>query len=203
MTQKVTCPVCQSQLREMNTKHISTKKHSMALKTAGIDSSKDPALDMIAKPQNTIKNDELINRLEDRISDLEEIVYQLLMRQEKILNYYELYDNNLKDNGVRKIKIEEVLKAINELALNNKRKDPWVRINDVVNILELNREVDIINLNNLLTDMFKKNMIDLANAGGPKQPIMYHNRTYGKVAIRKKISKPKWSSKPMEQLQYK
>jgi hypothetical protein len=187
----------------MTMKHLRTKKHSNALKAAGFDSSKDPALEMIPKPQNPKKNDELINQLEDRILNLEDIVYQLLERQEKILNYYELYENNPKTNSIRKIKIEEVLNAINELALDNKRKDPWVKINDVANLLELNREVDIINFNELLTDMFKRNLIDLSKAGGPKQPIIYHNRTYGKVAIIKKTSKPKSSIKPMEQLQFK
>ncbi|MFX0076571.1 MAG: hypothetical protein ACFE96_14105 [Candidatus Hermodarchaeota archaeon] len=203
MAQKVTCPVCKSQLLEMTKNHLSTKKHIKALKTAGINSSEDPALDLIPKPQNTVNNDELINRLEDRISDLEDIVYQLLVRQEKILDYYELYENNPLNNGIRKIKIEEVLSAINELALNNKRKDPWVKINDVVNLLDLKLEEDIIDFNKLLTDMFEKELIDLAKAGGPKHPIMYHNRTYGKVAIHEKISKPKRSSKPIEQLQFK
>ena len=198
MAQKVTCPVCQSQLQEMTKNHLSTKKHIKALKAAGIDSSVDPAIDMIPKPQNTIDIDELINQLEDRISDLEDIVYQLLTRQKKILDYYELYENNAKNNRIRKIKIEEVLNAINELALNNKRKDPWVKISDVVNFLDLNREADIINFNKLLTGMFEKNIINLAKAGSPKHPIMYQNRTYGKVAINKK-----WSSKPMEQLQFK
>ena len=185
MAQKVTCPVCKSQLQEMTKEHLITKKHSKALKTADVDSSEDPALVMIPKPQNKINNDKLINRIEERILDLEDIVYQLLMRQEKILNYYELYGNSPKNNEVRNIKIEEVLNAINELALNNKKKNPWVKICAVVDFLKLNREVDIINFNKLLTEMFKKNLIDLTKAGGPKHPIMYHNRTYGKVAIHK------------------
>jgi hypothetical protein len=200
MAQKVTCPVCQSQLQEMTKNHLSTKKHTKALQTAGINSSEDPALDLIPKPQNTTNNDEIIRRLEDRILDLEDIVYQLLLRQEKILDYYEFYENNPQNTGILKIKIEDVLNAINDIAQNNKKKDPWVKINDVVNLLQLNREADIIDFNKLLTEMFEKKLIDLTKAGGLKNPIMYYNRTYGKVAIHKKSSKPKRSIKPIEQL---
>ncbi|MFX0012562.1 MAG: hypothetical protein ACFE9R_19775 [Candidatus Hermodarchaeota archaeon] len=185
MAQKVTCPVCKSKLQEMTKGHISTKKHAKALKNAGVDSSADPALDLIPKPQKEINDDNIVNRMEDRISNLEDIVYQLLEQQERILSYYDLDINNLKNNGKQEIKTAEILRAINQLAQNNKRKNPWVKIDAVVNLLNIDSEVDIINLNKLLTDMFNKKLIDLAETGNPKHPILFQNRTYGKVAIQK------------------
>ena len=121
--------------------------------------------------------------MEDRISNLEDIVYQLLVQQETILNYYDLGYNNHKNKGKQDIKMEEILGAINELAQNNKRKNPWVTIDAVVNFMKLDREADIISLNKRLSEMFNKNLIDLSEAGSPKHPILFENRTYGKVAI--------------------
>ena len=183
MAQKLTCPVCKSKLQEMTKGHLSTKKHAKALKNAGVDSSEDPALDLIPKPQKEVNNDNIVNRMEDRISNLEDIVYQLLLQQERILSYYDLDDH--KNNGKQNIKTAEILGAINQLAQNNKRKNPWVKIDAIVNLLNIDREDDIINLNKLLADMFNRKLIDLAETGNPKHPIMFQNRTYGKVAIQK------------------
>jgi hypothetical protein len=122
MAQKVTCPVCKSKLQEMTQGHLNTKKHAKALKNAGIDSSEDPALGLIPKPKKEINNSNVVNRMEDRIANLEDIVYQLLVQQERILNYYDLDDNNHKNKGKQDIKIGEILETINLLAQNNKRK---------------------------------------------------------------------------------
>lgn len=45
----ITCPVCKSELRIITLHHIKSKKHQDALIKAGIDPSKDPALELLIK----------------------------------------------------------------------------------------------------------------------------------------------------------
>ena len=185
--QKVICPVCFSELREMTKGHISTKKHTKALKTAGLESSEDPSLELIPIPKKKLTFDDKISRLEERIVGLEDIMYQLLLQQETILNHYNLIRTKPKKSEPRNLTTHEILEAIYKCSQRNRRKNPWVKIDDVVELLELTREVDIINLNKTLTDMFNKKMIDPADAGNSKHPIIFENRTYGKVASKIKV----------------
>ena len=187
ITQKLICPVCLSELREMTKGHINSKKHTKALKSKGIDSSEDPALAMIPVPRKKLTVDEKIDRLEERIVGLEDIMYQLLLQQETILNHYNLIRAIPKKNQPKNITTHDILEAIYKCTQRNRRKKPWVKIDDVVELLELTREVDIINFNKMLTSMFNKKMIDLADAGNSKHPIIFENRTYGKVASKVKL----------------
>ena len=57
MTPPVKCPVCGSELKEMTTSHMHTKKHQEALKKEKIDPSDDPALKLIEKPQESDKEE--------------------------------------------------------------------------------------------------------------------------------------------------
>ena len=182
MAQKITCPVCKSKLQKMTKVHIGSKRHSSALQNAGINPSKDPALVMIPTTQKKKSKDSITNQIEHRLSNLEKVVYQLQLQQEKILNYSNLKSDKIKKKKIRDIKPEEVLGAINKCVQNNQRQSRWVKIDDVISLLKINREEDLNNLNKILINMFNKNMIDLAEGGDPKYPINYQNRIYGMVA---------------------
>ncbi len=182
MAQKITCPVCKSKLQKMTKGHIDTNKHSSALQDAGINPSKDPALGMIQTTQKKKSKDHITNQIEHRLSNLEKVVYQLQLQQEKILNYSNLKSDKIKKKKIRSLKPEEVLGAINKCVQNNQRQSRWVKIDDVISLLKINREEDLNNLNKILINMFNKNMIDLAEGGDPKYPINYQNRIYGMVA---------------------
>lgn len=182
MIQKITCPVCKSQLQRMTKSHIDTKRHSNALQKAGIDTLKDPALDLITTVQKKKSKNKIIEQIEHKLSNLENVVYQLQLQQEQIFNYLNLKSDKIKKKKVRDIKPEEILGAINKCVQNVQRQSRWVKINDVISLLKIYREEDLDNLNKILINMFNKNMIDLAEGGDPKYPIIYQNRIYGMVA---------------------
>jgi len=182
MTQKITCPICKSQLQKMTIGHIGTNKHSSALQKAGIDPSKDPALGLITTTQKKKSKGKINVQIEHRVSNLEKVVYQLQLQQEQILNHFNLKSDKIKKKKERYIKPEEILGAINKCVQINQRQSRWVKIDDVISLLKINREEDLNNLNKILINMFNKNLIDLAEGGDPKYPINYQNRIYGMVA---------------------
>ncbi len=51
MVPQITCPACQSKLKEMSIRHVNSKKHQDALKNASIKKSDDPALKLIKKTE--------------------------------------------------------------------------------------------------------------------------------------------------------
>ncbi len=181
MNPKIICPVCKSQLQRMTQGHIDTKKHFNALKKAGIDISKDPALDLIKPVQKKESKNQFIEQIEYKLANLENAVKHLQLQQEQIFNYLNLKSDKIIEQKIRDIKPEDILAAINKCIQNNQRQSRWVKIDDVISLLKINREDDLNNLNNILINMFNKNMIDLAEGGDPKYPIIYQNRIYGMI----------------------
>ena len=186
MTQKINCPVCNSLLQEMTKGHLSTRKHTHALKIAGIDPSEDPAFSLIPKVQETILNDATLNQIEQRLVHLEDIVYQLLVQQEKILNYYKLDSAKTRKDRTRYIRSDEILEVINICIQTNKKKNRWVKIDDVVTMLKIKRKRDLESLDRQLITMFNKHLIALGKGGHPQHPINYQNHVYGMVALQAK-----------------
>jgi hypothetical protein len=186
MAHKITCPVCKSNLKEMTKGHLSTRKHTHALKIAGIDPSEDPAFPLIPKVQDTIIKDAALNQIEERLIHLEDIVYQLLVQQEKILNYYKLDSAKTRKDRTRYIKTDEILEVINICIQTNKKKNRWVKIDDIVKILKINRKRDLESLDRQLITMFNKRLIQLAKGGHPQHPISYQDHVYGMVALQTK-----------------
>jgi len=182
MSQKVTCPVCKSQLQRITKDHLSRKKHLDALQKAGIKISNDPALKLIKSPQKKANKNTDIEQIVYKLSSLENVVNQLQIQQEQILNYLNIKSDNNKKKKVRKISQEEILDAIDKCVQIYQRKSRWVKIDDVISLLKIYHEEDLKNFNNILIKMFNQNMIDLAEGGDPKYPILYQNRIYGMVA---------------------
>ena len=56
-------------------------------------------------------------------------------------------------------------------------------LNKYDTLLKLYHEEDLKTLTNILIQMFNANIIDLAEGGDPKYPIIYQNRIYGMVAL--------------------
>ncbi|KKN04023.1 hypothetical protein LCGC14_1101700 [marine sediment metagenome] len=179
---KITCPVCKSQLLKMTKKHIGSKKHTDALRNAKIHASRDPALDLIKKVQKKPSKKNNFDQIIYRLSNLEKIVYQLQKQQEQISNYINLKREVIKNKKIKDIKPKEILGAINRCVKSNQNQSRWVKINDVISLLKLYREQDLNGLNKILISMFNKNLIDLAEGGDPKYPVIYQNRIYGMVA---------------------
>ena len=182
MSQKITCPVCKSQLQKMTKNHVGTKRHAGALKKSGIDASKDPALDLIVLTKKKESKSNNFKKIELRISNLEKVVSQLKLQQEQILNYSNLKIDKIKKKKIRDLQPEEILGAINKCVQNYRRQSRWVKIDDVISLLKIYREEDLNNLNKILINMFNKNIIDLAEGGDPKYPVIYQNRIYGMAA---------------------
>ena len=182
MTQKITCPVCKSQLQKITKNHLGTKKHSSALQKAGIKPSEDPALDLIEVSQKKKSKDDT-SQILYRLSNLESVVNQLKIQQEQILNYLNIKVGVFKKKKVIEINQEQILGAIDKCVQINQRKSRWVKIDDVISLLKIYPEEDINNFNNVIIKMFNKNMIDLAEGGDPKYPILYQNRIYGMVTV--------------------
>ena len=182
MTQKITCPVCKNQLQRITKDHLRTKKHLNELQKAGIKSSNDPALSLIKTPQKKESKNTAIEQIVYKLSNLENVVNQLQIQQEQILNYLNIKSDNSKKKKVRKISQEEILDAIDKCVQIYQRKSRWVKIDDVISLLKIHHEEELKNLNNILIKMFNQNMIDLAEGGDPKYPILYQNRIYGMVA---------------------
>ena len=166
--------------------HLITKKHTHVLKNALIDPSEDPALQLIPKVQESKIKYAPISQIEDRLLNLEDIVYHLLVQVEKILNDYKLESVKTRNERTRYIRTNEILEAINICVQINKKKNRWVKIDDVVDILEVNRKRDLENLDRKLITMFNKKLIELAKGGHPSHPIIYQDNTYGMVALQKK-----------------
>jgi hypothetical protein len=171
--------------------HLITKKHTHALKIAVIDPSKDPALPLIPKVQERIIEDAPISQIEHRLVNLENIVYHLHLQLEKILSYYNLESDETRNERARYIRTNEILEAINICVQINKRKNRWVKIDDVVEILEIYRERDLESFDRKLITMFNRNLIELAKGGHPSHSIFYQDNAYGMVALQKKKNKNK------------
>jgi hypothetical protein len=186
MAQKIICPVCKWQLQEMTEEHLSTKKHTRALKIADIDPSEDPALSLITKFQERIIKNTPISQIEHRLINLEDIVYHLHLQLDKILSDYELESAETSKERARYIRTNEIIEAINICVQINKRKNRWVKIDDVVEILEVNCKRDLESFDKKLTTMFKRNLIKLAKGGHPSHSIIYQDNAYGMVALQKK-----------------
>lgn len=182
MTQKVSCPVCKSQLQKITKEHLKTKKHLSALQKAGIKASNDPALNLIKTPQKKERKNRDIEQIVDKLLNLENVVNQLQIQQEQIFNYLNIKSDKVIKKKVKKIKQEEILDAVDKCVQIYKGKSRWVKIDDVISLLKIHREEELNSLNNILIMMFNQNVIDLAEGGEPKYPILYQNRIYGMVA---------------------
>ncbi len=189
MPSKVKCPVCGSELASFTKRHIDSKKHQATLKKKGISPSEDPALKLLKKKPQPVKN-QAIRGIEERVVKLETVINQIKENQDIILKILESL--NIKETNVlkkkfskpkKKLKIGDIRSAIAKCVQNNKNETLWVKLDDVISILKLNREDDRIALNKSLILMFNKNIIDLAEGGDPKFPLKYQNRTYGMIAL--------------------
>lgn len=191
MSSKVKCPVCGSQLQSVTKKHIDSKKHQEALKKKGIPESQDPTLEILdKKSQKKEVKKHITGEIDERVVNLEKTVNLLKENQEMILKMLESI--NLKESNYMnktslkpkyKLKIEDIQSAINRCVQNNNNKSLWVKIDDVISILKLNREEDRNNFDKIVIKMFNKNIVDLAEGGDPKYPLNYQNREYGMVAL--------------------
>jgi len=188
MSEKMQCPVCNSKLKTMTMGHIKTQKHQNALKKSGIDSKTDPALNFIKKtpekPVSAIKDFKEIN---NRLFHLENIVDHLHRNQQKIFDTLALLNKDFKSEEFfeidKQLNDNDVFRAINKCIQMNGGKSRWVKIDDIISILKLNREQNREILNKLLIKMFNQNSIDLAEGGDPKYPLIYQNRVFGMLTI--------------------
>lgn len=191
MPSKVKCPICGSELTNFTKGHIDTKKHQAALKKKDISPSEDPALKLLKKKTQTQPVKKQITKgIEARVVKLETIVNQIKENQGIILKILDSLNikkiNVLKKKSLKptkKLKIEDIRSAIAKCVQNNKNESLWVKLDDVISILKLNREDDRIALNKSLILMFNKNIIDLAEGGDPKYSLKYQNREYGMIAL--------------------
>ena len=186
MTQKIICPVCKNQLQEMTKVHLLTKKHIHALKLAVIDPFEDPALTLIPKDQETIINGEPISHIKRRLLNLEDIVYHLHMQLEKILSDYNLQNGENRKERTGYIRKSEIIEAINICVQINKKRNRWVKIDDIVEILEVTRERDLESFDRKLINLFNRNLIEFAKGSHLSHSIFYQDSVYGMVALQKK-----------------
>jgi len=190
MSSKIECPVCKSKLQKITMDHISTLKHQKALKKAGIAPKLDPSLKLIKKKpiKSKVKNQTpRIAQIDNRISILEKVVNNIEKRQNELFSMITLLNKGIKPESSieieRKIKEKDVLRAINQSIRNNESRSRWVKLDDVISIMRLNREQDRMVLNKMLINMFNKNTIDLAEGGDPKYPLIFQNRIFGMLTI--------------------
>ncbi|MFX0076572.1 MAG: hypothetical protein ACFE96_14110 [Candidatus Hermodarchaeota archaeon] len=183
MAQAIICPVCKSQLQEMTKGHLITKKHTHALKLAFIDPFEDPALSLIPDVQERIIESVPLSLIEQRLLNLEEIVYHLYMQLEKILSDSELENAKTRNERTRYIRTNEILEAINICVQINKKRNRWVKIDDIVEILEVNCERDLESFDRKLIKMFNRNLIEFAKGSHPIHSILYQDNAYGMVAL--------------------
>ncbi|MHA1151001.1 MAG: hypothetical protein ACTSR8_22495 [Promethearchaeota archaeon] len=192
MSSKIKCPVCGSELKVLNSQHINSKKHQTALKKAGISSSKDPALELISKSKPKKKTAKSISnkKLEQKITDLEHKISELKKNQALILTILESANlTSLSMSSTQpsqqkiQLKASKIKGAIIKCVQNNKNESSWVKIDDVISILKLNREEERLVFKKLLMKMFSRNIVDLAEGGDPKYPLKFQNREYGMIAL--------------------
>ena len=172
MTQKVTCPVCKSQLQRITKDHLRTKKHLSALQKAGIKTSNEPALNLIKTPKKKESKNRDIEQIVYKLLNLENVVNQLQIQQEQIFNYLNIKSDKARKKKVKNISQGEILDAIDKCVQIYNRKSRWVKIDDVISLLKIHREEELNSLNNILIMMFNQNVIDLAEGGEPKYPIL-------------------------------
>jgi hypothetical protein len=192
MSSKIKCPICGSELKVLNSRHINSKKHQKALKTKGISRSNDPTLDLIKKRKSTRKasKSSVIKNLEGRLNLLEEEISAIKKSQKIILKVMESanlispkYSTKTDENKKSLLKASTIESAIKKCVQNNQNRSIWVKIDDVISILKLNQEKERSVFNRLLIKMFNKNVVDLAEGGDPKYPLKFQNREYGMVAL--------------------
>ncbi|MHA1492107.1 MAG: hypothetical protein ACTSRI_20945 [Promethearchaeota archaeon] len=194
------CPVCNTTLKTITQKHIDTNKHQNNLKKAGIEPSKDPTIKLIPQPSRSkgsrkariqkstkIESSKLFEQLNKKFTVFEKIIEDLQKNQKEIVKRINLINKRINlesvEDSKRKLKIDDIVRAINKCIQNNNNESRWVKLDDIISILKLNREIDRVNLNKLLIKMFNKNLIDLAEGGNPKYPLIYQNRVFGMLTF--------------------
>jgi len=193
-----TCPICKSELKSITKKHLDSKGHKDALTKAGIAPAHDPTLEVIkkhatpkkskgsqTKPRLIPNKFNLIpNNVNERLNNLESIVGSLQKQQNEIIykleNLYKKFDVKVSKGVERQLKEEDVFQVIKICVQNNVSR--WIKIDDIISVLKLNQEQDRRALNKLLVKMFNNNLIDLAEGGDPKYPLIYQNKKFGMIA---------------------
>ena len=188
MSEIIQCPVCNSKLKTITVRHLNSQKHQNALKKSGIDSKTDPALNFIKKkPKKSVLTVKELKEISNRLIHLENIVDHLQKNQQKIFDALESLHKNIKSEEIlekyKQLNDKDIFRAINKCIQMNEGKSRWVKIDDVISILKLNREQDRESLNKLLIKMFNQNSIDLAEGGDPKYPLIFQNRVFGMLTI--------------------
>ncbi|MEJ2249367.1 MAG: hypothetical protein P8Y97_06875 [Candidatus Lokiarchaeota archaeon] len=193
MSEKVKCPTCGKLLKVINRNHIDSKKHQNALKKKGLSETNDPVLKFISKKSTRRQKSSskmTLNKLIERVDKIEFLIRDLKNNQDLIFKSLEKIggsDSEIfmkKSQQLRKkIAKEDIKNAIAKCIQNNNNRSLWVKIDDVISILRLNREEDRDYFNRILVKMFNHNMIDLAEGGDPKNPVIYRNRQYGMITL--------------------
>lgn len=192
MSSKIKCPVCGSELKVLNSRHINSKKHQRALKKKGISPQNDPAL-KYTKTKSSAKRksqSSSIVQIKKRIKSLEEAVIEIKRNQSKIIKVLKSanvskghYSDQTPSERPSTLKVSNIKSAIVKCVHNNQDESIWVKIDEVISLMKLNRESERKQFNNLLIKMFNKNIVDLAEGGDPKYPVTFQNRMYGMVAL--------------------
>ena len=191
MSSKIKCPICGSLLKALNSRHIDSTKHQNALKKKGIPFSEDPTLKSIKKKisSNSSTKIKTINFLSQKIDNLEIVISEIKKNQNLILNILDSANltpiNNSKKKNKQKISLNmsDIKSAIAKCVQMNKNESLWVKLDDVIGILKISPEGERAFFNKLLIKMFSKNIVDLAEGGNPKYPLIFQNREYGMIAL--------------------